>query len=75
METTLKKRFTESEMGKLFMHNGALTVKWYKCIGEFSETEKNTYEILFRHSEGTPPSDANIQKILSLKESENGENN
>lgn len=70
MHTTVKKKFTEEEMGKLFMHNGALTVKYYRCIGEFLEHGTNTYEIQFRHSEATPPTDANIQKILSLKNSE-----
>lgn len=50
------------------MHNGALTVKFYKCIGEFSETGMNHYEIEFRHSESTQPTDTNIDKILSLPE-------
>lgn len=68
MHTILRKRFTAEQMGKLFMHNGALTVKYYKCIGEFSETGINHYEIEFRHSENTQPTDANIDKILYLPE-------
>lgn len=70
MHTIIKKKLTAEQMGKLFLHNGALTVKYYKCIGEFLEHGMNTYEIQFRHSESTPPTDENIQKILSLNNSE-----
>lgn len=68
MHTIIRKRFTAEQMGKLFLHSGALTVKYYACIGEYSETGINHYEIQFRHSESTPPTDTNIDKILSLPE-------
>lgn len=65
MHTLVRKNITEKDMATLFMSD-RIMVKYYKCIGEFSETEKNLYEINIRHADSTTEKEItkSIEKIL-----------
>jgi hypothetical protein len=58
-------------MDKLFLYDnsGKILVKFYKVIGEYSETWKNLYEITVRHPDNMTGDDieTEINNILSLE--------
>lgn len=71
MYTNYRKRLTSEDMDKLFLYDnsGKILVKFYKVIGEYSETWKNLYEITILHPDTITGDDieTDINNILSLE--------
>lgn len=71
MYTNYRKRLTSEDMDKLFLYDNSwkILVKFYKVIGEYSETWKNLYEITIRHPDTMTGDDieTEINNILSLE--------